>query len=78
MIFLSTKVGRSLYYTAFESDDTLVFDNERSGLPEPFYERYRDSLVRIPMPGQHAREPQSRQCGSGCALRGVQADCLNC
>ena len=55
MIFLSTKVGRSLYYTAFESDDTLVFDNERSGLPEPFYERYRDSLVRIPMPGPHAR-----------------------
>ncbi len=33
----------------------LVFGSESSGLPEPFYERYRDALVRIPMPGPHAR-----------------------
>ena len=55
MLFLSTKGGRSLYDTAFEPGDALVFGSESSGLPEPFYERYRDSLVRIPMPGPHAR-----------------------
>ena len=55
MVFLSTKGGRSLYDTAFEPGDALVFGSESSGLPEPFYERYRDSLVRIPMPGPHAR-----------------------
>ena len=55
MHFLSTKGGKSLYETAFEPGDTLVFGSESAGLPEPFYERYRDSLVRIPMPGEHAR-----------------------
>ena len=55
MHFLSTKGGRSLYETAFEPGDTLVFGSESAGLPEPFYERYRDSLVRIPMPGPNAR-----------------------
>ena len=55
MVFLSTKGGRSLYDTAFEPGDALVFGSESAGLPEPFYERYRDALVRIPMPGPHAR-----------------------
>ena len=55
LVFLSTKGGRSLYDTVFQPGDTLVFGNESSGLPEPFYERYRDSLVRIPMPGPHTR-----------------------
>lgn len=55
MHFLSTKGGRSLYDTTFMPGDTLVFGSESSGLPEPFYERYRSALVRIPMPGAHAR-----------------------
>ena len=32
-----------------------MFGNESSGLPKGFYERYRESLFRIPMPGEHAR-----------------------
>ena len=32
-----------------------MFGNESSGLPKDFYERYRESLFRIPMPGEHAR-----------------------
>ena len=55
LVFLSTKGGRSLYDATFEPGDALVFGSESSGLPEPFYERYRDSLVRIPMPGPNAR-----------------------
>ena len=55
MHFLSTKGGRSIYDTTFEPGDTLLFGNENSGLPGPFYDRYRDALVRIPMPGPHAR-----------------------
>ena len=35
--------------------DALVFGNESSGLPKDFYERYREWLFRIPMPGEHAR-----------------------
>jgi tRNA(Leu) C34 or U34 (ribose-2'-O)-methylase TrmL len=38
-----------------QSGDALVFGNESSGLPKEFYERYRDQLFRIPMPGEHAR-----------------------
>jgi tRNA (cytidine/uridine-2'-O-)-methyltransferase len=53
--FCTTKTNRSLYEVQFAPGDTLVFGNETSGLPPPFYERYRDALVTIPMPGAHAR-----------------------
>ena len=46
---------KSLYDCRFEPGDALVFGNESSGLPKDFYERYRESLFRIPMPGEHAR-----------------------
>ena len=52
---LSTHGERSLYECAFRKGDALVFGNESSGLPEEMYERYRESLFRIPMPGEHAR-----------------------
>ena len=53
--FLSTRGEHSLYECRFEAGDALVFGNESSGLPKDFYERYRESLFRIPMPGEHAR-----------------------
>jgi tRNA (cytidine/uridine-2'-O-)-methyltransferase len=53
--FLSTKGEKSLYDIKFEPGDALVFGNESSGLPADFYERYRDRLFRIPMPGEYAR-----------------------
>jgi len=53
--FLSTHGKKSLYDCSFAEGDALVFGNESSGLPKEFYERYRTSLFRIPMPGAHAR-----------------------
>ena len=55
LLFLSTHGEKSLYECVFEQGDALVFGNESSGLPEPFYERYRGRLFRIPMPGEHSR-----------------------
>ncbi len=55
MIFLSTRGQRSVYDFSFRPADFLVFGNEGSGLPDPFYQRYADSLYRLPMPGQHCR-----------------------
>ena len=55
LFFLSTRGGRSLYECSFRPGDALVFGSEGSGLPKPFYERYRERLFRIPMPGGHAR-----------------------
>ena len=55
LFFLSTRGERSLYDCAFLSGDALVFGSEGHGLPEAFYDRYRDRLFRIPMPGPHAR-----------------------
>ena len=55
LFFLSTHGTRSLYDCAFASGDALVFGNESSGLPAELYDRYRDRLFRIPMPGEHAR-----------------------
>lgn len=53
--FLSTHGEKSLYDCAFAPGAALVFGNESSGLPKDFYVRYRPSLFRIPMPGEHAR-----------------------
>ena len=66
MYFLSTKDGHSLYDTAFAPGDTLVFGSESSGLPDSFYERYRDSLVRIPdrLVDELARCPRKRRTSS--------------
>ncbi len=55
MLLFTTRTRRSLYSVRFEEGDALVFGNETSGLPAPFYERYREALVTIPMPGAHAR-----------------------
>ena len=55
MHFLSTNGERSIYDCRFEAGDALVFGNESSGLPKDFYVRYGPSLLRIPMPGEHAR-----------------------
>jgi tRNA (cytidine/uridine-2'-O-)-methyltransferase len=55
LFFCSTQSQRSLYRVCFEAGDALVFGNESSGLPPAFYERYRDDLLTIPMPGPHAR-----------------------
>ncbi len=55
MHFLSTHGKRTLYDCRFEAGDALVFGNESSGLPKDFYVRYGASMLRIPMPGEHAR-----------------------
>jgi len=55
LFFLSTHGEKSLYDCAFAAGDALVFGNESSGLPKDFYDCYRASLFKIPMPGEHAR-----------------------
>jgi tRNA (cytidine/uridine-2'-O-)-methyltransferase len=55
MIFLSTRGARSVYEHRFAAGDYAVFGSESAGLPQAFYERYRDDLYSIPMPGPHAR-----------------------
>ncbi|MGI6494996.1 MAG: tRNA (cytidine(34)-2'-O)-methyltransferase [Kiritimatiellia bacterium] len=55
LCFLSTHGAASLYDFAFAPGDALVFGRESSGLPPDFLDRYSDSLLRIPMPGEHAR-----------------------
>ncbi len=54
-VFASTKGGRLLYDHQFKPGEIMVFGNEVSGLPPEFYERYRDRLLQIPMPGRNAR-----------------------
>ena len=55
LFFLSTHGEKSLYECRFSEGDALVFGNESSGLPKDFYDRYKESLFKIPMPGEHAR-----------------------
>ena len=55
LFFASTRGGENLYRARFRDHDCLVFGNESSGLPPSFYERYRERLYRIPMPGEHPR-----------------------
>ena len=55
LLFPSTHGQRTIYQTAFEPGDCLVFGNETTGLPAAFYTRYERDLLLIPMPGGHAR-----------------------
>lgn len=51
MFFMSTK-GQKVYWDAqFSPNSYLIFGAESCGLPKDFYERYKDRLYAIPMPG---------------------------
>ena len=55
LFFFSTH-GEKLYWDIeFEAGDFLVFGRESAGLPNEFYDIYRDKLALIPMPGEHSR-----------------------
>ncbi len=55
LAILSTKGTTSIYQREFHPGDWLVFGNESSGLPPELYDRYRDDLCLIPMPGRNMR-----------------------
>ena len=53
--FASTKGDNTYFEHDFKEDEYVVFGSESRGLPSEFYEEYRDNLITIPMPGEHAR-----------------------
>jgi len=53
--FASTKGDKTYFEHDFKEDEYVVFGSESRGLPSGFYEEYRDNLITIPMPGEHAR-----------------------
>ena len=55
LFFLSTHGERCFWECAFPPGAWLVFGRESSGLPPEFYERYREKLFQIPMPGKFHR-----------------------
>ena len=55
MLFFSTHGERSYFDERYVPGDYLVFGRESAGLPAEFYDRYREDLRLIPMPGAHSR-----------------------
>ncbi len=55
LVFLSSKTTKSYFDLQVQEGEYLVFGNEQHGLPVEFYEKYKDSLYTLPMPGEHAR-----------------------
>jgi tRNA (cytidine/uridine-2'-O-)-methyltransferase len=53
--FFSTRGTKAHWEVSYEAGDFLVFGRESSGLPEDFYERFKERLVTIPQPGEGAR-----------------------
>jgi len=53
--FFSTHGEKSFWDETFRDGDFLVFGNEGHGLPPEFYEKYRERLLLIPMPGKFHR-----------------------
>ncbi len=62
--FFSTRGRQSYYDTSYAPGDYLVFGRESSGLPPEFYDRYRDRLRLIPMPGRFSRSLNLANCAS--------------
>jgi len=55
LFFISAHGEKDFFDAEFHDGDYLVFGRESSGLPPEFYERYRDKMWRIPMPGRFSR-----------------------
>lgn len=55
LFLASTKGERTYFEHCFEKDEYVVFGSESRGLPAEFYVDYKDNLITIPMPGEHAR-----------------------
>ncbi len=55
LLFFSTHGEKSYFDECYRPGDYLVFGRESAGLPPEFYDRYRESLRVIPMPGTHSR-----------------------
>lgn len=49
LYFLSTHGAESIWATTFRAPCYLIFGSESRGLPPSFYERYKSSLIRIPI-----------------------------
>jgi tRNA (cytidine/uridine-2'-O-)-methyltransferase len=55
LIFLSTR-GKASYWDApYTEDSSLILGSEGAGLPAWMYEKYADSLYRVPMSSEHVR-----------------------
>lgn len=55
LFFFSTKTTRSYWDVSYPKGSYLVFGAESCGLPPVLYERFRDRLVTLPMPGRFHR-----------------------
>jgi len=77
LFFASTKGLKPYWEHVFRPGDCLVFGNETSGLPPSFYERYREKLYLIPMPGEHARSHNLANAVSIVAYEALRQVVLN-
>ena len=55
MFFISTHGEKSFFDADFREGDYLIFGRESAGLPQNFYEKYRNDMLLIPMPGKFSR-----------------------
>ena len=55
MYFMTTKSERSFWKCPYDEGSYLVFGNEGHGLPEEFYNTYKDDMYTIPMTGEFSR-----------------------
>jgi len=62
--FLSTKGGRLHTQVPYTEGDGLVLGCETRGLPAELIERYREQLVKIPMPGDFHRSLNQAQAAA--------------
>jgi tRNA (cytidine/uridine-2'-O-)-methyltransferase len=55
-LWLATTKGERLHTQArYEPGDGIVLGQETGGLPDEILRRFRDSLIKIPMPGRASR-----------------------
>ena len=55
LLFFSTHAGKCYWQAPYREDSCLIFGAETAGFPDWMYEKYRDSLYRIPMWSKRVR-----------------------
>lgn len=53
--FMTTKTDKTYFDHNFEKNEYVVFGSESHGLPPELYQEFKQNLLTIPMPGEHAR-----------------------
>ncbi len=73
LFFFENNVDQNFYSAPYQEDCYLIFGSETKGMPEYYYQNYRDRMYHIPMFSEHIRSLNLSNAATTAAY-----ECLRC